>query len=137
MFGFSYFCTVLSKYVWTVPICSIFITYSHHQLGLLCLYQSNSFKIFMLKPNLFKHGFSQLTVSVVQWLQLMTSNPVTSLAWFWCLGNSLLVWRRGNESSTGCSWERWVANFVFTRLKYCCKGRKINKQTRQTLNISV
>ena len=54
-----------------------------------------------------------MTVSVVllhslqvEWLERMTSNPVFSLAWYDPLGDALIAWHGGKESSTGSFQER-------------------------------
>jgi hypothetical protein len=42
-----------------------------------------------------------VTATVVEGLESMTSNPVTSLAWVRSPGDTLVVYREGRKSSTG------------------------------------
>jgi hypothetical protein len=52
------------------------------------------------------------TVSVVEGIESMTSNPVTSRAWVQSPGDALVVKRGGRLSSTGVTLqERWLGNF--------------------------
>ena len=50
---------------------------------------------------------------MVDWLELLTSNQVTSLAWVRSTGDgdAFVVWRGGKESSTVSFQKRWLGNY--------------------------
>ena len=50
--------------------------------------------------------------SVVEWLEKMTSDSVTSLAWARSPRDALVVWRGGKESYTGSSRKKWLGNYL-------------------------
>ena len=61
---------------------------------------------------------SLTNMTTLGWLQSLTSNPVTSLAWVWSPGDALVVWHKG---STGSSQDKWLGNYQSAWLKICWK----------------